>query len=99
MAKSYAQVNHLGFLIEDMDGLGELYRYCSPNSILVVTWYGKLKELFCPFGVKVRNEVFGLKKGEYAYVDKVLIATDGSVVFHVKGLNYRYSHFDIITHL
>lgn len=76
-----------------------LMEYCSPDSILVVTWYGKLKELQCPFGVIVKYDVGWLKKRAVAYVEKVLMASDGSVVFHIKGLNYRHTHFDILTHL
>lgn len=99
MAKNYTSAFLIDLILEDTESLLELYKYCSPDSILVVTWYGKLKELFCPFRVKVNKDVIGLKKGEYTYVEKVLMTTNGSVVFQVKGLYYRYSHFDILANL
>lgn len=77
----------------------ELFDYCSPKSILVVTWYGKLKTLYCPFSVKVEVDVGKLKKGQYAKVDWVKLATNGKTVFGIKGEAYQYFYFDILTHM
>ena len=77
----------------------ELFDYCSPKSILVVTWYGKLKTLYCPFYVKVEVDIGKLKKGQYAKVDWVKLATNGKTVFGINGEAYQYFYFDIITHL
>ncbi|WP_419213441.1 hypothetical protein ACNR9Q_04620 [Maribacter sp. X9] len=81
------------------DEIVELFRYCSPQSILVVTWYGKLKTLHCPFTVKAEVNIGKLKKGQYAKVDWVKIATNGKTVFGIQGEAYQYFYFDILTHL
>ncbi len=81
------------------DEIAELFRYCSPKSILVVTWYGKLKTLHCPFTVKASIAVGKLKKDQYAKVDWVKLATNGKTVFGIQGEAYQYHYFDILTHL
>jgi hypothetical protein len=79
--------------------ISKLFQYCSPKSILVVTWYNKLKVLHCPFTVKAEVTVGRLIKGQYAQVDWVKIATNGKTVFGIQGEAYQYFYFDILTHL
>jgi hypothetical protein len=77
----------------------ELFQYCSPHSILVVTWYGRSKELYCPITVKVKTDVGNLKKGNYEKVESVVLSNSGVTVFEIKGAYYFYHYFDIMTHL
>ncbi len=79
--------------------LAELFKYCSPKSIMVVTWYGKLMTLYCPITVKVREKVGILAKGEYTKVSEVKLSTSGKTVFIVDNRAYYYYYFDILTHL
>lgn len=81
------------------DEIVDLFKYCSPNSILVVTWYGKLKTLYCPFKVKAEVSIGKLVKGQYATVVWVKLATNGKTVFGIQGEAYQYHYFDILTHL
>ena len=83
----------------DKEEYAYLMEYCTPRSILVVTWYGKLKELYCPFGVRIRENIHGLRKGNYTQVDYVLLSENGELVFNIGGRNYFYHHFDILTNL
>lgn len=84
----------------DEKELAELFKYCSPKSIMVVTWHGsKLKTLYCPFTVKVKDSVGNLLKGEYAIVSTVKLSSTGKTVFIIDGKAYYYYYFDILTHL
>lgn len=76
--------------------IAEIFKYCSPNSLLVVTYYNRLKELFCPFPVLVKQDVGDLKGGKYVKVELVKLSTNGKTVFIIKGKAYYYYHFDII---
>lgn len=80
----------------DRKEVAEIFKYCSPNSLLVVTYYNKLIELFCPIKVKVKADVGDLKKGKYVLVEAVKLSTNGKTVFIIKGKAYYYYHFDII---
>ncbi|MAB47218.1 MAG: hypothetical protein CMC05_01175 [Flavobacteriaceae bacterium] len=77
----------------------ELFKYCSPYSILVVTWYGKLKILNCPITVKLKQDIGLFKKGDYKKVSKVLLSSEGKTVFVIDSNAYYYHYFDILTHL
>ena len=83
----------------DKKSYAELFKYCSPESILVVTWYGKLKTMYCPITVKVKQEVGSLEQGSYVKVDKVLLSDSGKTVFMIENRAYYYYYFDILTHL
>ena len=76
--------------------LADLFRYSSPYSILVVTYYNKLIELFCPFPVEVRADIGELKRGETVKVSAVKISTTGKTVFIIEDKAYYYYHFDFI---
>lgn len=77
----------------------ELLKYCSPYSILVVTWYGKLKTLNCPIKVKLIQSIGLLVKGDYATVEKIMLSSSGKTVFIIEGKAYYHHYFDILTHL
>ena len=81
------------------ENLAELFKYCSPKSIMVVTWYGKLKTLYCPITVKVVIKVGNLAKGSYQKVEEVKLASNGNTVFVIDKKPYYYYYFDILTHL
>jgi len=76
--------------------VAELFKYCSPNSILVLSWRNRLIELHCPFAVRVKANIGDLKKGQKKYVEKVKLSSSGVSVFMVKGKAYYYHHFDIL---
>lgn len=79
--------------------LALLFQFCSPKSILVVTWYGKLKTLYCPITVKINQNVGDLIKGKYAKVTEVKLSNSGKTVFIINKKAYYYHYFDILTHL
>lgn len=81
------------------DEIVELFKYFSPHSILVITWYGRLKVLHCPFTVKAEVSIGKLVKGQYVLVECVKMATNGKTVFVIKGEAYQYFYFDILTHM
>ncbi|TYA74235.1 hypothetical protein [Seonamhaeicola marinus] len=81
------------------DKYAELFKYCSPKSIFVVTWYGKLKILHCPITVIVKVKVGKLSIGDYVKVDEILLSTSGKSVFMIENQAYHYHYFDILTHL
>lgn len=66
---------------------------------MVITWYGKLKTLYCPITIKVREEVGNLSEGEYAKVSEVKLSSSGKTVFIIENKAYYYWYFDILTHL
>lgn len=80
----------------DKNEYAELFKYCSPESILVITWYGKLKVLYCPFNVKVIENVGSLRIGEQKKVSLVKLSTNGKTVFVIENKSYYYQYFDII---
>ena len=79
--------------------LAELFEYCSPKSIMVLTWYGKLKTLYCPITVIVREKVGNLAIGDYLKVSAVKLSSSGKTVFIIEGRAYYYYYFDILIHL
>lgn len=76
--------------------LAELFKFCSPFSILVVTYYNKLIELNCPFTVMVMNDIGNLRIGDVVTVESVKLATNGKTVFVIEDKSYYHSHFDIL---
>lgn len=79
--------------------LGELFKYCSPKSILVVTWFGKLIILYCPINVKVSRDIGELSKGSHEKVTEVKLSSTGKTVFVIKNKAYYYHYFEILTHM
>ncbi len=74
----------------------ELLRYSSPNSILIITWNNKLRELKCPFTVIVRYNIGELKIDSQVKVLKVKISTSMITVFVIQNKPYYYHHFKIL---
>ena len=76
--------------------LAEVLRYSSPTTLLIVTWNNLLKQLFCPFKVRVRYSIGPLKEGEKVWVDNVKVTIKLTTVFIVQGGAYYYYHFEIL---
>ncbi|WP_146892616.1 hypothetical protein [Gelidibacter salicanalis] len=89
----------LYYKIMKNEELAELFKYCSPRSIMVITWYGKLKTLYCPITVKVKNDVGNLSIGNLVKVDAIKLSDTSVTVFIINNKAYYYYHFDILTHL
>lgn len=80
----------------DRKELAELFKYCSPNSILIVTYYNKLMELHCPFTVSVLADIGDLKKGNRVKVALVKLSSNGKTVYIINEKAYYYYHFNIL---
>lgn len=76
--------------------LAELLKYCSPRVIYVIAWNNLLTKVFCPFQVKVLNNVGELKKGQIVWVEQVKVTPEIKTIFIIDGSAYYYYHFDII---
>lgn len=75
--------------------IAEINKYCTPNSILIVTKNKKLVRLFCPFYVKALQDLCFIKKDEIVKVDKVKITQSLELVYVISGGNYLYKYFII----
>jgi hypothetical protein len=78
------------------ENYAEYFKFCSPESIMVVTWYNKLKEIYCPFTVSVKIKVGNLIVGQKAKVTSVKLSSNGKTVFIILGQAYYYNYFDIL---
>lgn len=76
--------------------LSEILQYSSPTTLLIVTWNNVLKQLFCPFKVRVMLYVGDLRKGEEVWVENVKVTVKLTTVYIVKGRAYYYYHFEIL---
>jgi len=76
--------------------MGELLKYSSPYSILVVTYHNKIMELKCPFRVILKNDVGALKKGNVVKVNLVKLSTSLKTVFIIREEAYYYHWFNIL---
>jgi len=76
--------------------LAELLKYSSVREIYVITHYNTLKRLFCPFSVKVLQDIGTLKTGQTVLVNKVKITLELRTVFIIQNQAYYYSYFDIL---
>lgn len=76
--------------------IAEINKYCTPNSILIVTKNKKLIRLFCPFYVKALQDVGFIKKDEVVKVEKVKITQSLELVYVIGGYNYLYKYFTIL---
>jgi len=76
--------------------LAELLKYCSPKVLYIVTWNNILKKLFCPFQVKVINDIGELTRGQVVFVEEIKVTEDLKTVFMIEGKAYYYHHFDIL---
>lgn len=76
--------------------LAELLKYSSPREIYVITWNNILKRLFCPFEVKVLQDIGTLKTGQFVFVDEIKVTIELKTVFIIDTKAYYYYHFEII---
>ncbi|MEH6703317.1 MAG: hypothetical protein V7691_00855 [Galbibacter orientalis] len=74
----------------------DLLKYASPYSILVVTFYGRIIELKCPFKVELKYNIATMKEGELVSVEQVKISSSLITVYIIHGEAYYYYHFNII---
>ncbi len=76
--------------------LAEMLKYSSPNIIYVITWNNILKQVFCPFKVRVNNDIGELFRNQIAWVEEVKVTPELKTVYIINGSAYYYYHFDII---
>jgi hypothetical protein len=75
--------------------LSELLKYSSPREIYVITHYGVLIRLFCPFPVKVLQDIGTLKSGQIVFVDEIKVTIELKTVYIINNAAYFYFHFSI----
>lgn len=75
--------------------LAELLKYSSPKELWVITWNNILKRLFCPFRVKVLQDIGALKRGQIVLVNQVKVTLELKTVYLINGQAYYYYHFEI----
>tara|TARA_R110000851_G_C13101390_1_gene568466 strand:- start:8559 stop:8804 length:246 start_codon:yes stop_codon:yes gene_type:complete len=80
----------------DYEKLSEILRFSTPKSLLIVTWNNLLKELFCPFEVKVLKAVDNLKEGDRLWVQEIKVTAELKTVYIINDTAYYYYHFDIM---
>ncbi len=76
--------------------LAELLKYSSPREIYVITWNNILKRLFCPFRVRVMQDVGLLKRGHIVFVSEVKVTLELKTVYVIDKEAYYYYHFEIL---
>jgi hypothetical protein len=76
--------------------LSDQLKYSSPKELWIITWNNILKRLFCPFRVRVLQDIGNLKKGQIVLVSEVKVTLELKTVFLINGQAYYYYHFDII---
>ena len=76
--------------------IGELLKFSTPKSLLVITWNNILKQLFCPFKAKVMRDIGSLKAGQIVWVEQIKVTQELKTVFIIDGQAYYYYHLDII---
>lgn len=76
--------------------LAELLKYSSPKELWVITWNNILKRLFCPFRVKVLQDIGALKRGQIVLVREVKVTLELKTVYVIDKEAYYYYHFEIL---
>jgi len=76
--------------------LDAINRDCSPSSLLVIDRYGRLHRLFCPFPVRLIQDLPIGKHNEIVFVDKVLVSSELVLLYQVKRQLFRYNLFVIL---
>ena len=76
--------------------LSELLKYSSPREIYVITDYGVLIRLFCPFPVKVLQDIGTLKSGQTVLVDEIKVTLELKTVYIIDNDAYFFHHFNIL---
>ena len=77
--------------------LAELLKYSSPREIYVITHFGVLIRLFCPFKVKVLQDIGALKIGQTVLVQEIKVTLELKTVYIIDNDAYYYYHFNIET--
>lgn len=80
----------------DKNELVEQLKYSSSEWLYVVTWNNLLKQLFCPFKVKVLRSVGVLVEGQVVWVQAVKVTMCLKTVLIIDGSAFYYYYFDII---
>ena len=80
----------------DYEKLSEILRFSTPKSLLIITWNNLLKELFCPFEVKVLKAVGNLEEGDRLWVQEIKVTTELKTVYIINDTAYYYYYFEII---
>ena len=75
---------------------GYTVNYGSSDSILLVNAMGRIRQLYTPFRVKVIEDVDGLTKGSFVYVDEVACTYQDKLAFITSTGTYLHSCFRII---
>ncbi|GAA3632188.1 hypothetical protein [Flavivirga jejuensis] len=70
--------------------------YCSSSKLMIVTEKNKLKELYCPFYVRAKYSIMGLRKGQKIGVEAVKIDTNHKMVYVIMNRTFYYHHFEIV---
>lgn len=78
---------------EDIEAIN---RYCSPDSLLVVTFKGELMRLHCPFNAIVIQAVDVYSPGDRVKVSQVKMDSNLILVYMIKGKGYYYFNFLIL---
>ena len=76
--------------------LSDQLKYSSPKELWVITWNNILKRLFCPFKVRVLQDVGLLKREQIVLVSEVKVTTELKTVYMINGQAYYYYHFDVL---
>ena len=76
--------------------LSEILKYSSPNELYVITHYGVLIRLFCPFKVMVLQDIGALKSGQIVLVQEIKVTLELKTVYIIDNEAYYYYHMDIL---
>jgi len=76
--------------------INEINKYCSPDSLLVITFHGELVRLYCPFDVVVISSIDIYSIGDRAKVSEVKMDNNLILVYIIKGKGFYYYNFMIL---
>lgn len=76
--------------------LAELLKYSNSKELYIIDFNNLLKLLFCPFKVRVKHDIGGLKSNQIVWVDEIKITDKLTTVYVVQGQAYYYNHFEIL---
>jgi hypothetical protein len=75
--------------------LAELLKYSNSQEIYVITHYGVLIRLFCPFKVTVLQDIGTLKSGQTVLVQEIKVTIELKTVYIIDNEAYFYCYFNI----
>lgn len=78
---------------EDIEAIN---KYCSPDSLLIVTVKGDLMRLHCPFYVLVIHPIDIYSPDDKVKVSQVKMDSSLTLVYIIKGKGYYYFNFLIL---